>query len=500
MRKIPATMATQHPDNAHKPFWNESSFVSTADELKECVLCFDELGIDEYNWDWEGKFVDEAVTDRILHEYYEYFKTHPLGKEKFLTFRIPNPRVEQQFRLGRAFMVIVTSSQYARSVGFETSPIFEAILPLTESAEEIIDIQHAFSELVSIEHKLLKMQDSLQEIEIIPLFEQVSTIMKSGDMLRRYFSLYKDMYGRIPEYLRPYCARSDPALNSGLVPTMLALKVALSEYLQVEKETGVKLFPMVGTGSLPFRGGVSPETIDQTLESYAGVSTLTIQSAFRYDYPTEQVKLAIQKLEKSLQQTKATAMPAEDKMTIQKIIPYFETPYRTSIECIASTINTISTQLPRRRERVQHVGLFGYSRGIGKVSLPRAIPFTGSLYTLGIPPEFIGLGRGLKEAKKEGTIETVLKWYPYIKEDMTRAGYFLNKDNLATLAKQDTCWKDIQNDVKLAEEILDLEFAPKTDEQKEHYKIAAKVLKKLEKKQSVTEDIEQAGKLRHSLG
>lgn len=68
MRKIPTTMATQHPDNAAKPYWNSRAFVSTNAEIKECYLCFSDLGIDEYNWDWEGKFVDESVVDRLLHK------------------------------------------------------------------------------------------------------------------------------------------------------------------------------------------------------------------------------------------------------------------------------------------------------------------------------------------------------------------------------------------------------------------------------------------------
>src|SRR3989338_4345929 len=228
MRNIPTSMATQHPDNAGKPYWNSRAFVSTAEEIKECFYCYSDLGIDEYNWDWEGKFVDEAVVDRLLHKYYAYFQKNPLGKSKFLTFRFPNPRVEKQFRLARALMVAITSSQLARSLSFAIDPIFEAILPLTESAEEIIDIQEAFRELVGIEHKLLKLNQSIKYINIIPLFEKVSTIINSDKIIKRYISLHKNKFGKAPEYLRPYIARSDPALNSGLVPTILALKLALS--------------------------------------------------------------------------------------------------------------------------------------------------------------------------------------------------------------------------------------------------------------------------------
>src|SRR3989338_2193786 len=150
MRMIPSAMATQHPDNANKPYWHHTSFISAAAEIKESFLCFSDLGIDEYNWDWEGKFVDEAVVDRLLHKHYSYFQKNPLGKSKFLTFRIPNPRVEKQFRLARAFMVVITTSQLAQSLGFDSPPIFETILPLTETANEIIEIQRAFRELVGI--------------------------------------------------------------------------------------------------------------------------------------------------------------------------------------------------------------------------------------------------------------------------------------------------------------------------------------------------------------
>src|SRR3989344_3469015 len=277
LRKIPATMATQHPDNAGKPYWHSRPFVSSIAEIRESFLCFSDLHIDEYNWDWEGKFVDEAVVDRLLHQHFSYFKKHPLGKDKFLTFRFPNPRVEKQFRLARALMVAITSSQLAVSLGFKNDPIFEAILPLTETAGEIIEIQEAFTSLVGIEHKLLKLHESIKHIRIIPLFEAVLTIINSDNIIKEYVSLHKDTFGRKPDYLRPYIARSDPALNSGLIPTVLAAKIALNKYKNLENQLEVPLYPMLGTGSLPFRGGVTPETVDQSISEYAGIKTLIIQ-------------------------------------------------------------------------------------------------------------------------------------------------------------------------------------------------------------------------------
>ncbi len=40
MRKIPVTMATQHPDNARPSIWTDKCFVSTNGEIEECYRCF----------------------------------------------------------------------------------------------------------------------------------------------------------------------------------------------------------------------------------------------------------------------------------------------------------------------------------------------------------------------------------------------------------------------------------------------------------------------------
>jgi phosphoenolpyruvate carboxylase len=500
MRKIPSTMATQHPDNADCPYWYKRPFISAAAEIEECYRCFYDLGIDEYNWDWEGKFVDEAVVDRLLHTHLPYFRKHPLGDEKFLTFRIPNPRIEKQFRLARAFMVVVTSSQLSQSLGFTRPPIFETILPLTESAQEIIDIQEAFRELIGIEHKLLRMEESIRHIEIIPLFEQVETIIKSAEILKKYIHIHHEKFGYMPEYIRPYCARSDPALNSGLVPTILALKLALSQYMSLQRETGVKLFPMLGTGSLPFRGGLNPESLDTALEEYAGVRTLTVQSAFRYDYPKKLVQKALKRIRTHLPQKVARYIPLRESDLLNAAIPHFEKPYRLIIEAIAPLINRVSMQVARRRERMQHVGLFGYSRGVGKVRLPRAIPFTASLYSLGIPPELIGTGRGLRAAHDRGNLESILHTYTGIKDDMMRAGYFLNRMNLQNLAQKYPACHEILSDVRFIEEILDIELGPRTKPHIEHRELTGKIYERMKDGKDVSPLITITGAIRKSLG
>jgi len=501
MRKIPGTMISQHPDHGSKPYWQKSAFIKTGDEIKECFLSFSELETSEYKWDWEGKYVDESVIEKLLSEHHDYFKKNPLGKEKFLTFRLPNPKVETEFRLGRAFMGILGASGLAKKIGFHSPPLFEVILPMTESAEEMIAIQEAFKEIASLKHVLYDFgEESLKHIEIIPLFEQVTTIIKSDSILEKYLELHQKKFHFKPVYLRPYLARSDPALNSGLVPTVLAIKIGLSHYIEFEKKHNIKLYPIIGSASLPFRGGLTPDTVEQFCREYSGIKTVLIQSAFRYDYEKKSVIKAIKKLEKILPTNKAVSIPITEEKLLIKLISVFEKFYRNSVEQLASLINVVASELPKRRERVLHIGLFGYSRGVGKVKLPRAIGFTGALYSLGIPPEIIGTGRGIKYAIENNQMKLLEKYYLNIKDDLRKAGRFVQKDELNKLAKKSPAWKDILKDIEEIEKYLEEKLEPKTKEEKEHFEIVKKLHKKMDSGKIFHIYLNRLAILRKSLG
>jgi phosphoenolpyruvate carboxylase len=500
-RKFSATMASQHPDHAGKPFWYNKEFISTRQEVKECFLTFSDLGISEYKWDWEGKFVDESVVDKMLSEHFDFFQKHPLGKDTFITFRLPNPKVETEFRLGRAFMCILAAAGLAHHIGLHSPPLFEVILPMTETAGEMIAIQEAFREIASLKHQLYNFtDDTIKHIEVIPLFETVETMMRSDEVLSEYISMHRKQFGTTPNYLRPYVARSDPALNSGIVPTVLAIKIALSQYAELAQKSSIPMSPIIGSASLPFRGGLTPYTVNQFAREYQGVRTALIQSAFRYDFPLEDVKQGIAQLNDILPKNDPVHVTNQQKKMIKEVIPHFERPYRASIEELAPVVNDIAKLLPRRRERVQHIGLFGYSRGVGSVRLPRAIGFCAAMYSIGIPPELVGTGRGLQEAKKLGILPIVEEFYTGFKENMRQAGRFLHKKSLNELAKGIPACRDIQKDVSYIEEYLGEELGPKTSDEIEHGKLTEDVLASLPKNKLTPELLSEIAVLRKSLG
>lgn len=499
-RKIPSTMATQHPDHASKPYWHTEEFIGTQVEAEEAYLSFAELGIGEYKWDWEGKLVDESVLERLFSTHFEFFQKHPLGFDKYLTFRLPNPKVETEFRIGRAFMNLASAASVAKHFKLPSPPLFEVILPMTQTAEEIIAIQEAYQDMHNLKHPLYRLESILTNLRVIPLFEDVDTIINSDKILEEYLKLYQARFKKLPPLLRPYVARSDPALNYGIVPTVLAIKIALSRYANLEKKLKIPFYPIIGAAALPFRGGINPDTVEKFADEYRGVKTTTIQSAFRYDYPLKDVKKAIQKIGKLFSKNKAEIIPEKEEKQLIDFIPFFKKYYQETVEDIAPLINSIASFLPKRRERVQHIGLFGYSRGVGKVKLPRAISFTATLYSIGVPPEIIGTGRGLKKIAELKKMDLIRKYYKYIKEDLEIAGGFLNKDNLQKLSKKSKAWKKISEDIKNIEEIFNITMGPKTESEFAHKWLTGKILSKVEGGESPTDLIVEAAVLRKSLG
>lgn len=502
MRFIPATMATQHPDNACAPFFKDEPFIGTQDEIHESYLMFEKLGFQEYMWDWEGKFVDEAVIDKLFREYYDFFQKHKLGKDMFLTFRVPNIWEEKGHRLARSYMSILTAEEMAREYGFHTPPIFEIILPMTSSASQLIYMQKTFNETACYKHKVFKTDcEEFKHINIIPLFEGIEHLMNVEHVLDEYLSMYKKHFKKEKiEYMRPFIARSDPALNAGLVPAVLSCKAAISKFYKWGNTHKIDMFPIIGPGSLPFRGHLNPRNIDQFIKEYPGVRTVTLQSAFRYDYPHQEVKEAVNTMNKVLPLVEPISIPPKDVHKIEQVNTIFAKYYRDTVEQIAELINFVSKYVPGRRERILHVGLFGYSRGVGEVKLPRAIKFTSALYSLGIPPECIATGRGLKEARKQGLLPTIEKYYVNLRHDLLQAGKYLNKENLDILCEKNTAWCSIKEDIEEIEAYLGEPLEPKRVYHKIHRNLVSSIILQMDVNEPFDEELLKAAVIRKSLG
>ena len=149
-------------------------------------------------------------------------------------------------------------------------------------------------------------------------------------------------------------------------------------------------------------------------------------------------------------------------------------------------LQLIAKHIPRRRARKLHIGLFGYSRGVGEFQLPRAITFCASLYSLGIVPEMLGLS-ALSEKEYEQLESGV---YKNMRGDIAQALQYVNMDAIKILAPAlTTTTKNMLKQFKV-------------EVNKEHKEVTDSVLSALKKEQhaELHDAILRAGMIRKFLG
>jgi phosphoenolpyruvate carboxylase len=491
-------------------------------EVYEAYYALNELGCQEVMWDSEGKDTDIRVVRKLLTAHGDYFKENIVGKDVFLTYRIPNPRVEVAERkiVVETLQNIAVSSDVA-SVFYkaEVAPIFEVILPYTTDGEELLCLYNYYKKaIVGIEDidldGSMKVKDwvgSVQpsNIELIPLIEDMNSLLKIDKIVEPYLDAVK------PSYIRVFIARSDPALNYGLVCAIILSKIALSKLNRLEKRKNVPVYPIVGVGSMPFRGHLSPSNLDCFLNEYKGVHTVTIQSGLKYDFPVEDVKHVVDVLNKKLPYGEPALIEADEEKVLLQILEKFKLKYQRIVEDLAPLLSSVVSYIPKRRARKLHIGLFGYSRNVEGIALPRAITFAASLYSLGIPPEFIGL-EALNDLSDEERA-TLNKYYVNLKSDLNAVAGYLSWQNLNMLMNM---YQDVAKragmepeqlssaltrlllDIKVAQEDLGIKFGPRNLAHRKYENTVSNFLiSYLEHDDLNAKDyLEEAAKLRKSLG
>ena len=439
MPLIPKVMSTQHPDNAESPSYAVDGVLKGDGEITEAAEHF-ALGCDEQMWDSEGKDADTHVVQKLLSTHPEFFANEKkLGRDAVITLRVPNPAIEVEMRklLVEALQGIPTSYDVASEFyqGDLEPPIQEVILPFTTTADEIARIADYYQQFVAgQESRHLPDGATVGEwigefypktIRVIPLFEDRDRMLYVDDIVRAY------LRGWEADYQRVFLARSDPALNYGIVGAELLLKTSLHRLALLEEELGIPLYPIIGAGSVPFRGHLSPVNIERAFNEYPSVQTITAQSAFKFDYPQDQVRAGIAQ---ALAHERQPARPI-DRERVISILDRSAAEYQRLVRALAPVIANVSAHVPRRRERKLHVGLFGYGRSLAgseDVTLPRAIGFTTALYSIGVPPELLGLA-----ALTPDDFAYLREVYPSLESDLSAALRFSNETRVTQLLGDD---------------------------------------------------------------
>jgi len=456
------------------------------DEIKEAFYVYSHLKCNEQLWDYEGKEVDNFVVKKLLTRYDNFFRKKTLGEDLRLTIRVPNPSIEKTEGkvLVETLMSIARSSDTA-SLFYdrEVVPVFEVAVPMCSSEKDVLKVKYFYRDFISgIENNMLvdeKVKDWVgkiepKEIRIIPLVETKDAILDSDKIIRNYLKKTKE------EQLRFWLARSDPALNYSSLGAVLIIKTALDKIHKTAEEMSADILPILGCGSAPFRGNFRPNDYGHILRGYPSVHTFTIQSSFKYDNDEDDVRKAVDGIENH---KTGKPLPVDEKK-IMPIVEKLGRKYSSEVGLIADMVNRMAANVPNRRMRKLHVGLFGYARSSKGISLPRAIKFCASLYSYGFPPEILGLA-----ALNEKDLDAIEEIYPNFRKDIEYSLQYLNKDNLKYFPKE------IQDNV---EDILKLGIDYK--ENRAHNTVTKIIVKNLEKQMPVEEDVLRAGWIRGFLG
>ncbi|MBS3070313.1 phosphoenolpyruvate carboxylase [Candidatus Micrarchaeota archaeon] len=491
-RKIPRCMSTQHPDNASTPFFSNSSVIEGEAEVKEAYFVYSHLNCEEQMWDSEGKDVDNFVVRKLLSEYPRFFSEKVLGKDVFLTLRVPNPDIEKNE--GKILLEALESiprsfdsakTFYGPRLDDGTAPVFEVIIPMTTDPAQVNRVWSYYKNFVvgkgskSIVEGDISVSEWVggfnpQQINVIPLIENQES------MERIDFIVGGFLKGKNIERQRVFLARSDPALNYGSLPAVLLVKNALQKLAVLEEKQSVELLPIIGTGSAPFRGNLKPSTVEDFVREYPSIQTFTVQSAFKYDYPPEEVRKSIDFL---LETKRGKPLPVDEEKS-GGIITRVSAEYASQVQELAPFINKISAFVPKRRKRHLHIGLFGYSRSVTGISLPRAISFCASLYSIGIPPELLGLS-----VLKPKDFEYLDGAYKSFRQDIADAARFFNPETLEHFPSLKS---------RIAGVLENFEF----EVDQEHLHASSQIMSDFSKNHTgrVTEEIEKAAWIRKFLG
>ena len=486
MPTIPKIMSSQHPDNVHIPFFAANADLGGEDEIQEAYYAFSHLGCDEQMWDCEGKEADNFVVKKLLTRYESFFRSKKLGKDVFITLRVPNPAVEK----AEAKILLETLESIPRSYdaahlfyGENNPPVFEVILPMTSSSRCIDRVYKYYCDYVVKKQNEKINGDDLTILEwigefkpgrinVIPLFEDMEHMLNAHNVTKEYLQ-DKDI-----AYQRVFLARSDPAMNYGLISAVLLNKIALQRLQKLSEEIGVKIYPILGVGSAPFRGNLKPQTVERVAAEYPSVYTFTVQSAFKYDHSPDEVRKAISKL-----QGRKISLPQQvDEKRCIEIISKYSQEYQRQVKELAPIINRAARFVPSRRKRKLHIGLFGYSRNMDGITLPRAISFTSALYSLGLPPEVLGLN-----ALNEDDLHFIKEVYINFEDDLRDSLRYLNPDTLF-----------LPKDLKLKIRGFPADFRP----EEEHKELTAYIISSLQKNgaEDLGEYVLRAASLRKFLG
>jgi len=435
---IPLAMATQHPDSASRSF-------SAREEVEEAVMDILPIhrggfGLDEKMIDYEGKLTPyhqvSWVVEALIKE-----GLQP-GEDFLITPRIPSERLEEAERQIMVLWGVIVANKKAVEAYGEPAVRY-IITPMCSRGYEVFVLQR----------RIMKMQKLAEEeigaktgtIEVIPLVEDITSLIHVEKVVEGMRAALLSNLGVHYDHYRVLLGKSDTALGHGHLASSLALAIALAKLSSLSESWGTPIYPIIGVGALPFRGHLSPSGVDLFIKQYAGYATATIQSGLRFDMGHEAVQKVVSVLRAGLGGRPPHGLLSEFPSLV-KALRIATAEYLRIVSPVSGKVLALAGLVPRRRDRVSHNSYgrsllsslrFTADHGlisslvniVKKVRFPRAIRYSAALYSAGLPPSIVGLGRAFARIEEElgpDFLEELISLLPLLRLDfIVDTSYFV---------------------------------------------------------------------------
>jgi len=318
--------------------------------------------------------------------------------------RLPNPRLEEFDRAMLALEAAVVANYFSvKYMGVRA--VKWVVLPMVEDVETMFLVRRMLKR--KAEDYKAETRVNVGDIEVIPLFEDAFVQLKAKALLGEVFK------GEEVREVRLFLGKSDSAVKHGHLASALAIAYTLSRLGDIESEFGLRIRPILGMGSPPFRGGLNnPRLAPMEVVQYAGYYTATIQSAVRYDVALEEFL----KVREAILNGCCTSRPRVSDDVLH-LVQEASAKYRALVMKYADKVIEVARLVPSTRDRVSWTA-YGRTLTGGErvVNMPRAIVYTSAWYATGLPPTLLDAPYLLELAKGD-KLDLVLKALPaYLKE------------------------------------------------------------------------------------
>ncbi len=505
---VPFAMATQHPDSASRRITAEGEVEEAVNDL--LPLSRGGYGCDEKMVDYEGKLTPYHQPQWIV-EALARVGLRP-GHDYLITPRIPAERLESGERQVMVIWSGLVANKHSLPLGGQA--VKYMVHPMTGTSRELVAVQRRITKLEKFAEEELGLR--LEEpIKIIPLVEDVVRHFHVDRLMNGLHYNVSRTEGLLYDSYRILLGKSDAALSFGHLASTISLIAAISRLHEWGFRMKVRVYPILGVGKPPFRGHLSPETVDVFIDQYSGYSTVTIQSALRFDTPRKLYTSTLEKIAGGVG-GEPRRIPADLEAVLAEAARHAAAEYLRFLLRASDRIVEVARLVPSKRDRMP---MDAYSRdvsdaiaftldkpllalGRSRIPLPRAIKFTAACYTMGIPPALIGLGRGLKRIKERmgsRVVEEVLELAPLLRLDVEfEAAHMLPE--LAKTYLPEPLVEDYMEDARLAADILGVGEAEQPPE--EYYETLWRIRECIKEGPcpKIGSLIDEAGSMRGFLG